>query len=83
MHGSDRECGLMTHNIHQVDPETDVRVCPMYFSEMLSDATDPEEWTLIATVDMELGIRCLRWATTKGIVCQLRNWPVQEEQSDA
>jgi hypothetical protein len=67
----------MVHNLRKVDPDNDVRVCPMEFSPEITGT--PDEWTLVATVSMDLGMRSLAWANRKGCVCQLRNWPVDEE----
>jgi len=81
MHGTENECGLLTRHIRGAHPETDVRVVPVYYSEPLKNP--PDEWTLLATVDTALGVRCLEWATRKGCVCQLRNWPVEDEDTAA
>lgn len=74
MHGNETECGAMVHHLRKADPETDVRVCPIEFSEPITGT--PDEWTLVATVSIELGVRCLNWATRTGCVCQIRNWPI-------
>lgn len=76
MHGTEHECATLVRHLTKADPETDVRVCPMYFSEPITDP--PDEWTLIATVELAIGMRCLDWATRRGCVCQLRNWPVDD-----
>jgi hypothetical protein len=78
MNGSELECGALVHNLQTADPKTDVRTCPVYLSQQLSEAVEPDEWVVIATVDFDLGVRCLKWATKKGHECQLRNWPIED-----
>ena len=81
MNGSEAECGQLVHHIRGAHPETEVRVVPIYYSEPLENP--PDEWTLLATVTLEFGVRCLDWATRKGCVCQLRNWPIDDIESQA
>ena len=72
--GNETECGEMVHHLRGADRDTDVRVVPCYLSDPLVDP--PDEWVVVATVELDLGTRCLKWATAKGCVCQLRNGPI-------
>lgn len=75
MDGTQVECGAMVHNIRRVDADTDVCVVPVFSGPDVT--VEPDEWMVVATVDPELGMRCMKWATKKGCVCRLRNWPIE------
>ena len=74
-HGTENQCGQLVAALKGVDPDTDVRVAPMYSNPTISEAEHPDGYTLSADVGLDVAVRCLKWAEARKCYCNVLTSP--------